>query len=114
MKIKEDFVTNSSSASFIMTFAAGGKDFNEFQDTMNSFLEMYKDNTRKELRFWDGSNIEEVAPGVFQIEEWTSMYNDIDDIPDYMKYIIIDKAVESRELGAYGITMTNFKIDEQG
>lgn len=114
MKVKTDFVTNSSSASFIMTFVAADKTVDEFQDAMNSFLEVYKNQTRSELRYWDGSNIEEIAPGIFQIEEWTSMYNYIDDIPGYMKYIMVDHVVKSHELASHGIEMTNFKIDEQG
>ncbi len=109
MKVKGDFVTNSSSASFIMTFSAD-MNYEEFAEAFGSFLENFAEQSETNIRFWDGSNIKQIAPNIFQIEEWTSMYNYLDDIPKYMQWILIDNGVNGDELSSHNIKMTNFEI----
>ena len=113
MKIKNDFVTNSSSASFIMIFEASFESVEYFKDAFNDFLNYYKRRTGDELRFWDGSNITEISDGVFQVTDWTSMYNDACDIPKYMQYIIVDNvASKHSDLECRGIKFKSFDIKE--
>jgi len=115
MKIKNDFVTNSSSASFIMIFSAPGKTIEEFTEQLNDFIESYKKETEDQMRFWDATNITELDDGKFKIEEWTSMYNYLSDIPKYMQYIMVDKvAVNQSGLSWRGITMESFDVEEDG
>jgi len=115
MKIKSDFVTNSSSASFIMIFEAVEKDIHEFIESFNDFMDYYKRNTGgKNLRFWDATNISEVGDGIYQVEEWMSMYNDIGDIPKYMQYIIVDSVASAQSaLECRGIKFKSFDIEDE-
>jgi len=98
MKIKNDFVTNSSSASFILTLKPAEKmDFAEFSTKFGEFIQkMIEWNPREfeNMRFWDGSHIIQTAPDKFELIDWTSMYNDLYDIPRYMRHILLLKAID--------------------
>jgi len=97
MKIKNDFVTNSSSASFILTIKPNEEmNLDEFRDRFNEYIDTIKRWNPKlsSMRFWDGINIKQSNNNEFVVEEWTGMYNDIYDIPPYMSYILIADQVE--------------------
>jgi len=113
MKIKGDFVTNSSSASFIMIIEAPYDDVHCFREAFNDYLNYYKSQTGDHLRFWDASNISEVSDHVFQITDWTSMYNGIYDIPKYMQHIILDSVASPQsDLECRGMKFKSFDVEE--
>ena len=116
MKLKADFVTNSSSASFIMTLEAYDnislKEFKEIMnDVINDFENEYRDYgfEKPHLHFWDGSHISKVSPKIFALQDWTSMYNDPADIPRYMRYMMIRSFLTDGGLKDFKIK--NFKIE---
>ena len=95
MKYKTDFVTNSSSASFIMTFRTySDMDLENFIKVFNDFLESQRNRYFPNIRHWDALDVKKITNNIFQITEWTSMYNDQSDVPDYMKYFLIEKILD--------------------
>jgi hypothetical protein len=115
MKVKTDFVTNSSSASFILTLRPhdGTMELSEFTNLFNKYLEDYKKNNPNSLRYWDATNIDEVqddvGPNLFTINECVSMYNDADDVPAYIKELMINSYIRDRD---WGFVVSSFKVDE--
>jgi hypothetical protein len=111
MKIKHDFITNSSSASFYLRFEATQEDMSkeEFIDKINQYLK-YNQEEIEDLRFWDASSIREVCPNVFEIIDWTSMFNGQEDIPTYMKHMIISSFLE--EFDRFNLKFVNFRVNE--
>lgn len=111
MKIKHDFITNSSSASFYLRFEAIQEDMSkeEFIDKINQYLK-YNQEVIEDLRFWDASNIQEICSNVFEIVDWTSMFNGQEDIPMYMKHMIISSFL--KEFDRFNLKFVNFKVEE--
>lgn len=120
MKFKADFVTNSSSASFILYFASTYKNLDSFQDSFNRYLEEYTQRYKytKEcstLRFYNPKMIEEVEEGIFKITEGTSMYNNYGDIPHYMRTVLIDSKIRQKELSeTFGFKSIWIEVIERG
>ncbi len=114
MKIKSDFITNSSSASFILAVKSiDDCSLSEFEDKFGKFMDWFKTyKSTSIVRFWDGIQIREGdTKNVFLIEAWTTMYNDDDDIPEYMRYICMDENIENRHK-SFGFEFISFEIDE--
>jgi len=89
MKSKSDFVTNSSSASFILYLTSTIYD-------LEKFGAFFRNHIYKGSSFGAGSKysysyptICEVSNGVYKIEEFTSMFNGFEDIPSWMIDLII-------------------------
>ena len=120
MKFKTDFVTNSSSASFILYFASTDKNLDSFQDSFNRYLEeylrQYKYNEESSiLRFYNPQTIEEKEEGIFKITESTSMYNNYEDIPHYMRTVLLDSKIRQKELlETFGFKSIWIEIIERG
>ena len=114
MKIKGDFVTNSSSASFILTLRPhdGTIKLDEFTNLFNKFLDDYKFRHPSRLRYWDATNIDEVqvdvGPNLFTINEWTSMYNGEEDVPDYMKELMSNSFIKNPD---FGFVVSGFQVE---
>jgi hypothetical protein len=100
MKIKNDFITNSSSCSFIVTIITKEKrTLKEFKKMFNRFLDIYEgiyDNKKESMQFWNPKMIIKKSDSdtEFEIHEYTSMYNDYDDIPHYIRYLLLTNIIE--------------------
>ena len=77
MKVRFDFVTNSSSASFLLVFRAIGKSEKEVR-THLAFLSKMQQNP-------EDFQLESLPEDIFILTAHTTMYNDDRDIPSYMK-----------------------------
>lgn len=114
MKVKSDFVTNSSSASYIMTFKPNSQeiDRDQFLILFNAYLERFKRKHHGELRYWDGCNVDSIEKqGItyFTVTEETSMHNGSEDIPLYMRELMVESYVKEFSMG---FTMESFEIED--
>ena len=105
MKIKTDFVTNSSSASFELYITSDITSVNEFIKVIQALLEY--DISREQMP--DGNSIKKLMEGVFTFEEYTSMYNGISDIPAYMRTLLLKDLLEKDVLYNKGISQVLYK-----
>jgi hypothetical protein len=121
MKIKTDFVTNSSSASFILTITTlQNLDINKFRDLFNEFILKYereykhsspRNDEKTIFRFWDPKELKQIELNKFELEDFTSMYNGVDDIPHYMKFLLLTKETDNYSLECLGFGNVELKID---
>lgn len=92
MKCKLSFVTNSSSASFILTVRRNVSS-SEFIEFMDEFKKKYTDAfNHQSAKITDMNNVtvKFLRGKSVEISYWTSMLNDIvDDSPHFMKYLIL-------------------------
>jgi len=119
MKIKMDFITNSSSASYLLYVESDTKDLEEFSEQFEKYLKCIKneyswdDDLDAEYefhKFYKPKNIENIGGTVFLITEWTSMYNYTNDIPTYMRELLV-KSFVAGELERFGFKGVKFKIE---
>ncbi len=113
MKIKSDFVTNSSSASFIMYFKPKNPhtSLEEFTTSFNDYLRYFQ-KENGDLRYWNGSDIKvdkKDGEEVFSITELTSMYNGKEDVPLYMRELMQEYFLHEY---SYLFTVHSFEVIE--
>ena len=120
MKLKSDFVTNSSSASFILFIEATTTDLEEFRELFQKFMQFFLDymDGRKDVHFWNPASIERVevehaAANVFMVTDSVSMFNDQNDLPRYMRWLLIEHALRG-PIPQYGIQSLKLKVEEYG
>lgn len=92
MKIKSDFVTNSSSTSFIITFRAGAGGKEDFVKKFNDLLRVYIekrswDEEFREPPFLTGDIVEQVGDK-YTIRDFVPIYCGEGDIPQYIQDIL--------------------------
>ena len=120
MKIKHDFVTNSSSASYLLYIDSNTNDLEEFTEQFEKYLKEIRseydwdswDSSADEYeqpKFYQPKGIENVGGTVFLVTEWTSMYNYTNDIPTYMAALLV-KSFDAGELERWGFKGVKFKI----
>lgn len=91
MKVKTDYVTNSSSASFILYITSSIMDLKEFK----AFIENYINRESNEYGAGTESrspSISEISNGVFKVEEFTGVYNGFEDVPSWMIDMMVKKS----------------------
>ena len=114
MKIKLDFITNSSSASFYLHITTATElTIEEFQDKFNLYIKDYSDEfcfKKKTVKFYNPREIKQINSNTFEISDWTSMYNDNDDIPHYIRNLLILTCMEN-VIEYYGFKKILFKIE---
>ena len=115
MKVKRDFITNSSSASYIITLRTGiDMDLDEFKDEMaayvNSYISeiAYSSHEGDRMHFWEASDIYKKTKRKFEITEFTSMHNSYEDIPHYMRMLLLNKYIKFHD---WDIEVVKFEID---
>lgn len=118
MKIKTDFVTNSSSSSFILTCKGNMSGKDEFIEKFNCYLNEYI-----KARVWDddfqeppllrGDMVNQVEPGVFAIRDFVAFYGSEEDMPQYVRELFFDKDSEAcKELNGAGIMPVKTEIKD--
>jgi len=98
MKTRNSFVSNSSSASFICYWRYLNENDMEVKDLLKKLFDTYGGLDSEGM-------IEEIfnhthntnVPGTFKTDMFTSMYNDLTDIPVSMAYLITGLKVNSDE-----------------
>jgi hypothetical protein len=103
MKIKSDFVTNSSSTSFIITCEAeaGGKD--DFIDKYNRMLKDYIKDKDWNEEFQEppmltSDRVTSIGQGVFIITDFAPIYSNDLDTPQYIQELFIDPDPDAGKL----------------
>ena len=113
MKIKIDFVTNSSSASIMLFVESVTDDLEDFKEKFNKYMEVYQERYGEEyvVHFWDPARIKKLNSYLFVVEHDTSMYNYVTDIPHYMQVLILESQVEPLDiLENYGFKGVKVKV----
>jgi len=109
MKVKGDFITNSSSASYILTLKTQENNtLEEFKEKFNKYIEKYQDWHEVHLRYWNAADIKQVGENEFTVEDWTSMHNDAMDIPGWMQNLMLQHFVKEEK---YDWWVSSFKVD---
>ena len=104
MKQRNGFVSNSSSASFICYWY--GDENNDLKSTLTKMFDSWGDGeTQSMINKLISKTSKDGAPGVYLTQMWTSMYNDIRDIPESMAYLLTALQVSNDE------KLISFKMD---
>ena len=61
---------------------------------MDLYEKSYYGSKESNLQFWNPNLIQKKSTCKFEIHDWTSMYNDYNDIPHYMKHLLLMKFIE--------------------
>jgi len=113
MKIKTDFVTNSSSASFLLYIQSKGDNLEDFKESFERYMTFHASVINGSARFFNPNDIEQISSNTFLVSDWTSMYNYFNDIPEYMRDLLVMFIVEKEDLKSdYGFLGFKFKIEE--
>jgi len=113
MKFKADFVTNSSSASFILYITFISDDFDRFKEAWENFIKKFEKEYYQTHKFADNNiKIFHIRKNLFTIEQWTSAYNFLSDIPNWMKYVIIFQNIYPDLLLDFGFINIKLEIVE--
>ena len=78
MKIRSGFVSNSSSASFIVKWRGESSEPDDIDEQLNTLFE-YADEHRNDKYLWGIKQATVKKTGCFQTTFYTSMFNGIDD-----------------------------------
>ena len=105
---KADFVTNSSSASFILHVCSNYEDLDDFK------REFYKCISREEYdtNWYEPQSVEQDDHDRFRykIEACTSMYNYMTDVPRFMRMMVTEHAMSDSDLSQYGIRDVRIEV----
>lgn len=109
MKIKSDFVTNSSSTSFIISCKSDATDKDAFIDNYNRMLKKYIQDNEWDENFQKppllrSDMVKQISPGVFEIRDYVAIYGGDLDIPQYIQEFFLDEESDAyKDLASVGI-----------
>lgn len=118
MRVKRDFVTNSSSTSFIVICKADTPGKDEFIKKFNCFLKEYIkhgtwDDDFQEPPLLRSDMVNQVEPGVFTIRDFVAIYGGEEDIPQYIRELFFNKDSDAcKELNSAGIIPIKTEIKD--
>jgi len=109
MKIRHSLVSNSSSASFICYWRDLKYDEDSFiTDSVKKIFDGWGDDkTEKIIEELSANTKETNSMGTFKTEYFTSMYNDLTDIPSELAYFVTGLKAKSKD----GFELIDFTID---
>ena len=118
MKIKRDFVTNSSSTSFMITckYEASGKD--EFIEKFNRLLKDYIkdkdfDEEFQEPPLLTSDMVDQTGSGEFTIRDFVPIYCGKGDTPQYIQEFFLNQSSAAyKSLEIAGIKFTKAEIKD--
>ena len=130
MKIKLDYQTNSSSASFVVYLSSPSTDIEHFKiglkklmddfirDEVPYYLVVHGDQDIQERKDWYTKHLEQlldsvsqITPNTYMFSDWTSMLNSVlMDMPAFIKFLVLEYAVNG--LHEYGINTVVVKVEE--
>jgi hypothetical protein len=117
MKIKRDFVTNSSSTSFIVRCESDAKAKDDFIDRYNGWRKNYIEERRWHPEFEEPplltSDMTSVGDGEFIITDFLPYYLNEQDAPQYIKELRDKDSVASKLLAKAGIKLMTVEMKDR-
>jgi len=110
MKFRTDFVTNSSSASFILFVESTAANKQEFEESLKKLFAEYSRDFQKEESLPKSEQIKHIFGSLYAINDMTIMFNDYDDVPHYMRYMLLRHHIDD-DLLKFGIKSLKLEID---
>ena len=118
MRVKTDFTTNSSSASFLMVIESDVPSLDEFVDLFNQFLTRWEDMHDylgyRVPRLLSPMEVTQEVPGRFVVQDWTSMYNGHENIPKYIRWLIIEQNIQRSLEEDFGFKNIKLHVHKDG
>jgi len=113
MKIKKDFITNSSSASFLMCIKTDENitTLEEFEKWFSNYMDIYIDNLKEYCHsssfpsFYNPGNIRQESGNLFVIIDSCLLYNNYKNVPQYMRDLILRHLIDNDLKGIKNITI---------
>ena len=118
MKIKTDFVTNSSSTSFIVSMQSDLVDKVEFVKKLNEcFEEIGQKSGWQEdpdpKPSIDVDDVEKVSSNLFVMEGDVPYFSSYDDLPKHIRNLVLDYMTDHNSLTKFGIKKLEFEIKDK-
>ena len=118
MKIKSDFVTNSSSTSFIITVESDTDDQNEFIKKFNQFLKSYIAANNWQDNFVppdliDHGRIKKMGTNTFVVTDFVPAHWSDQATPSYIKALENTNPTELLECGIKKVTVKEKDLNQQ-
>ena len=115
MKIKTDFVTNSSSTAFIITIES---DLSDRLQLLNNLNERFEQLSREDAHsgesdsppLIDINSLQQISDNIFALEGVVPYFSGYDDLPKHIRDLVLDHVNDPESLNKYGIKTLNFKI----
>jgi hypothetical protein len=115
MKIKTDFVTNSSSTSFIIPITTDLNDRLDLLKKLNAYFEqrygedVYSEELDSPPQI-DINSLQQKSENVFVLEGVVPYYKGYDDLPEHIRDLVLDYKSNPSRLSAFGIKKLELQI----
>ena len=118
MKIKSDFVTNSSSTSFIIAMESDFVDKVEFVKKLNECLEEIDQKSGWQEQpdpqpSVDVDDVEKVSSNLFVMEGVVPYFSSYDNLPKHIRNLVLDYMNDHDSLAKFGIKNLEFEIKDK-
>ena len=126
MKIKLDFVTNSSSASFILFVESMEPDLSGFKQSLRRLFDNFLQNELDIISEYRNSNkqwiikeldrilesVDQISTHCYKLESYTSMLNSLlQDTPEIFVWMILESMAVG--LKDYGINSVSMRLEDE-